>query len=208
MINGQLFTVSNDQPAPAIESDKFGFKISKDTQDKLRAQREKIDAECNDTNRLKLQKDYYELLSQAYEESKAAQISDPRLKDVIQKLKEVNDALDDTSIKGKKRRDLEQQKENLEEQKKVILQLIENEKSLKDEDNPREKTKLNKVIRDLNTQLDDLKKKYIELAGAPPPPSIEDQIKDLEERIQFEKNLSKRQQLEKELETLKALPKK
>jgi len=212
-IDGKIFAVANDVPAPAVENDKFGFKVSKETQDKLAAQREKINKECEDTPRKKLQEEYYDMLGQAYQEAKDNLISDPRLKTVMQQLKDVNESLDDTSIKGKKRKQLEQQKENLEEQKKTILEIIENEKALKEAENNREKTKINKQLKDLNSTLEELQKKFVEELGgtAPPPPNapkLEDQIKELEEKIQFEKNQAKRLQLEKDLEVLKAQQKK
>ncbi|HLX61260.1 MAG TPA: hypothetical protein VKX17_08250 [Planctomycetota bacterium] len=210
-IDGKVFMVSNDAPAPSVESDKFGFKISKETQDKLAAQREKIEKECDDPKRKALQAEYYDLLGQAYEEAKSAAISDPRLKEVIAQLKEVNDNLPDA--RGKKKRDLEQMKEILEAQKAQLKELLDNEQALKTAETPREKSKINKDIMEGTANYEDLRKKYWELKGEPmpslePPVKLEDQIKDLEEKINFEKNQARRLQMEKELEELKAKLKK
>ena len=217
-IDGKVFMVTTDKKEyePAIKSDKQVYKISDDSQKKIKEKREEIDKLCEDSKRLAKQKELYDLFAAANEEAKngGGEEEDPKVKALAKEIKDLEeDAKDASGAKKKKlEKDIEKKKEELEQLKKAgggaanprIKELAKEIKDLEEDAKDAsgaKKKKLEKDIEKKKEELEQLKK----AGGGVANPRIKEltkEIKDKEEDIKDAAGAKKRK-LEKEVEALK-----
>ncbi|MEI6235778.1 MAG: hypothetical protein WCT04_22210 [Planctomycetota bacterium] len=172
-IDGKVFTVTMDKKEfePAVKSP-LEFKISEDTQKKIKDKRAEIDALTDDSKRLAKQKELYELFAAAKEEAAngGSAGEDPKVKELQKEVKGLEDDLKDaTGPKAKKiQKEIDAKNEEIKKLKAAsgapnpkVIELTKEikglEDDLKDATGPKAK-KLQKEIDKKKEELEQIKK--------------------------------------------------